>query len=41
VIATDHDAIDWNAVGRHAKLVVDTRNAMSKVDGVSARVVKA
>ena len=41
VIATDHAAIDWEAVGRHAKRVVDTRNAMSKVRGATARIVKA
>jgi len=41
VIATDHDAIDWEVVGRYAKLVVDTRNAMSKIEGASARIVKA
>ena len=41
VIATDHDAIDWEAVARDAKLVVDTRNAMSRVEVTSARIVKA
>jgi UDP-N-acetyl-D-glucosamine dehydrogenase len=41
VIATDHDAIDWETVGREAKLVVDTRNAMSRVKAPSARIVKA
>ncbi len=41
LIVTDHAAIDWAAVGRHARLVVDTRNVMSRVQGVRARVVKA
>ena len=41
VIATDHDAIDWETVGREARLVVDTRNAMSTVKAPSARIVKA
>jgi UDP-N-acetyl-D-glucosamine dehydrogenase len=41
VIATDHDAIDWETVAREAKLVVDTRNAMSRVKAPSARIVKA
>ncbi|MEM9372287.1 MAG: nucleotide sugar dehydrogenase, partial [Planctomycetota bacterium] len=42
LIVTDHDATDWQAIAEHAGLVVDTRNAMSRVSGeVSARVVKA
>jgi UDP-N-acetyl-D-glucosamine dehydrogenase len=31
VIVTDHAAIDYAAVGRHARVVVDTRNALAKV----------
>ncbi len=40
VIVTDHDAVDYAAVARSAKLVVDTRNALR---GVAARanIVKA
>jgi UDP-N-acetyl-D-glucosamine dehydrogenase len=41
VIVTDHKAIDWAQLGREARLIVDTRNAMSKVADVRARVVKA
>jgi len=42
LIATDHDWYDWDFIGAHAKLIVDTRNAMAKAKGpVSARVVKA
>jgi UDP-N-acetyl-D-mannosaminuronate dehydrogenase len=41
VIVTDHEAIDWRMVGRHAALIVDTRNVMAALDGVSARVLKA
>jgi UDP-N-acetyl-D-glucosamine dehydrogenase len=41
LIVTDHAAIDWMMVGRDAKLVVDTRNAMARVRDVRARVVKA
>ena len=42
IIATDHDAIDWELIGRCASLIVDTRNAMARVDGpVSATVIKA
>jgi UDP-N-acetyl-D-glucosamine dehydrogenase len=31
VIVTDHSAYDWDLVVRHAKLVVDTRNATQNV----------
>lgn len=43
LIVTDHDAIDWELIGQHARLVVDTRNAMNVTDPSSrkARVVKA
>ncbi|MCB1537871.1 MAG: nucleotide sugar dehydrogenase [Rhodospirillales bacterium] len=30
VIVTEHDAVDYGMVSKHAKLVVDTRNAMAK-----------
>ena len=38
VVATNHAAYDWTAVGKHAKLIVDTRNAMR---GVKGNVVQA
>lgn len=41
LVVTDHRAIDWAAVGRHASLIVDTRNVMASQPGVAARVVKA
>ncbi|MFG0293281.1 MAG: nucleotide sugar dehydrogenase [Phycisphaerales bacterium JB050] len=41
LVATDHDAVDWNLIGRAASLVVDTRNAMTRAQGVTATVVKA
>jgi UDP-N-acetyl-D-glucosamine dehydrogenase len=41
LVVTDHAAIDWAAIGRHAPLVVDTRNVMSRTDGVEATVVPA
>jgi UDP-N-acetyl-D-glucosamine dehydrogenase len=41
LIVTDHDAVDWNLIGRHAGLVVDTRNAMARVVDPRARIVKA
>jgi UDP-N-acetyl-D-glucosamine dehydrogenase len=41
LIVTNHDNIDYALIGREAKLVLDTRNAMSKVTGAKARIVKA
>lgn len=41
VIVTDHRVIDWALIGEHAKLVIDTRNAMDGIKGVKARIVKA
>jgi UDP-N-acetyl-D-glucosamine dehydrogenase len=41
LIATDHDAVDYPLVGRRARLVVDTRNAMARRGIVSANIVKA
>ncbi len=39
VIATAHRAFDWPLIAQHAKLIIDTRNAMQ--DYPQARVVKA
>lgn len=41
LIITDHDAINWPLVASASGLIVDTRDAMAKVPGVRARVVKA
>ncbi len=41
LIATNHSATDFTMVGQHAKLIVDTRNAMASVTDVKAWVVKA
>ena len=41
IIVTDHSVIDWAMIGEHAKLVVDTRNAMDGLQGVKARIVKS
>ena len=30
LIATDHDSADYAAIGKHARLVIDTRNAMRR-----------
>jgi UDP-N-acetyl-D-glucosamine dehydrogenase len=41
LIATDHSAYDWDFVVRHARLVVDTRNATRGVADGREKVVKA
>ena len=41
LIATDHDAVDYELVSRAAALVVDSRNAMAARDLPSRNVVKA
>ncbi|MFG0244492.1 MAG: nucleotide sugar dehydrogenase [Phycisphaerales bacterium JB052] len=41
VIVTDHAIIDWQAIADHAKLVIDTRNAMATIVDPKARIVKA
>ena len=41
VIVTNHRAIDWQLVARHARLIVDTRNAMRALAGLGARIVRA
>ena len=41
LIVTDHDAVDYDLIGKHATLVVDSRNAMARVEKPAARVVKA
>jgi UDP-N-acetyl-D-glucosamine dehydrogenase len=41
LISTDHDAVDYKLIGKAAKLVVDTRNAMANRGVGGANVVKA
>jgi UDP-N-acetyl-D-glucosamine dehydrogenase len=41
VIVTDHTAYDWDWVVRHARLVVDTRNATRHVATERRRIVQA
>jgi UDP-N-acetyl-D-glucosamine dehydrogenase len=41
VVVTHHKAIDWPLIARWTRLVVDTRDVMSKLDDVRARVVLA
>jgi UDP-N-acetyl-D-glucosamine dehydrogenase len=40
VVITDHGVFDWEMIGQHARLIVDTRNALSSVANGRARVVK-
>ena len=41
LIATDHDAVDYDLIGAHARLIVDTRNAFARRGIVCAALVKA
>ena len=41
LIVTDHKAVDYGFIGRHSRLVVDSRNAMDRVADPAATVVKA
>lgn len=41
LIITNHDCVDYELVGKHAKLVVDTRNSMASVKSLKARLVLA
>jgi UDP-N-acetyl-D-glucosamine dehydrogenase len=41
LISTDHDAVDYGLIAKHAKLVVDTRNAMARRGLAAPSVVKA
>jgi UDP-N-acetyl-D-glucosamine dehydrogenase len=41
VITTDHSNVDYELLGKHAKLVIDTRNVMAKLKKPKARVLRA
>ncbi|MBM3468582.1 MAG: nucleotide sugar dehydrogenase [Alphaproteobacteria bacterium] len=41
LICTDHDNIDYEFLLTHSKLVIDTRNATQRVEGLKEKVVKA
>ncbi|SIT56966.1 UDP-N-acetyl-D-glucosamine 6-dehydrogenase (fragment) [Mesorhizobium prunaredense] len=41
VVATDHDAIDYQAIADHALLIVDTRNVFGRLGLARETVVKA
>ena len=42
LVATHHSAFDWSVVARHAKLVVDTRDALRAFEAeMGDRLVRA
>jgi len=41
LIATDHDAVDYAFVARHARLIIDTRNAIARRSIASDHIVRA
>jgi UDP-N-acetyl-D-glucosamine dehydrogenase len=41
VIVTDHTAYNYEWIARHARLIVDTRNALAGIRPVQGRIVKA
>ena len=41
LIATDHSAYDWPSIVDHAALIVDTRNALRRVENTRAIIVRA
>jgi UDP-N-acetyl-D-glucosamine dehydrogenase len=44
LIVTDHDAVDWGAIAKHARLIVDSRNAIERFVGpgkAAGKLVKA
>jgi UDP-N-acetyl-D-mannosaminuronate dehydrogenase len=40
-VATDHEAFDWDLIAKHARLVVDTRNALASRLGDRPHYFKA
>ena len=41
IITTDHSNVDYELIGKHAKLVIDTRNVMANIKNPKARVLRA
>jgi UDP-N-acetyl-D-glucosamine dehydrogenase len=41
LIATDHDAIDYGLLAKHVRMIVDTRNVMSRKGYRNTNVVLA
>jgi UDP-N-acetyl-D-glucosamine dehydrogenase len=41
LVATDHDAVDYGLIARHARLVVDTRNVFARKGMTADHIVKS
>ena len=41
IITTDHTNVDYALIGKHAKLIIDTRNVMAKIENPNACVLRA
>ena len=41
LIVTNHSSIDWQAIADHARLVVDSRNALAKLLPIAGKYVQA
>ncbi len=41
LVVTDHEAVDWRAVGRHARLIVDTRDVLRRAGHTGPNLVLA
>ena len=41
LITTDHSNVDYEKVGKYAKLVIDTRNVMASVKNPKAHILRA
>ena len=41
LVSTAHDSVDYQELGQWAKVVVDTRNAMSEVTDANAKIYPA
>jgi UDP-N-acetyl-D-mannosaminuronate dehydrogenase len=41
LIVTNHQAVDWAAIAKHARLVVDSRNAMADLLPINGTYLRA
>jgi UDP-N-acetyl-D-glucosamine dehydrogenase len=41
LIVTNHAIVDWQAIAEHARLVVDSRNAMAPFQPIKGHYVQA
>lgn len=40
VVVTDHSSYDWEEIARRAPLILDTRNALRRVDSAAGSVIR-